>query len=166
MPAPFTDSKAPPHTPRHAFLHRPGCPSSEHEWTMESTDSFFGGAPPSASDRENCYGCRVADYMPARDPPPYFVGEPPTLSRRFFCYGFLFPPLWLLGFLLPLMSRGRDEKRASMRLGEDGKAEVDAEFGEEVRRVETKWAMRCLAALGIFSCVALVVGLVVSWAVR
>jgi len=154
------EAKPSPYRPR--FVHRPGCPSAEQEWTTESTDSFFGGAPPSISARENCYGCRVADFIPAQE--PYFVGEPPTLARRLFKLGFLFPPLWLLGFLLPFFPCHRVEQLVSSRF-EDGE-KADEEFIQELRKVEVRWTSRCLAALGILVGLALAAGFLAWWALR
>ncbi|KAF5376305.1 hypothetical protein D9615_008493 [Tricholomella constricta] len=156
--------QAEPHSYRRLFIHRPGCPSALYEWTTESTDSFFGGAPPSTSARENCYGCRVVDFIPVQTPPPYFIGEPSTLSMRLFKFGFLFPPLWLLGFLIPLLSCHRVEHLVASRFEDDEK--IDERYIEELRKVEAKWASRCFTAFGLFLCFGLAAGFLAWWALR
>ncbi|RDB16316.1 hypothetical protein Hypma_003037 [Hypsizygus marmoreus] len=136
---------------RRPFVHRPGCPSADFKWNVQSTDSFFDGPAPSIAARENCYGCRVADFLRGDTQPHCLPGEEPaTLSMRLFKLGFLFPPLWILGALAPfLLSR----RMRGYSPPSPGAEKIDEMNAAENGKVEIKWARRCLKAVAAFLCV-------------
>jgi len=87
------------------------------------------------------------------------LAEPKTLARAMFLYGFLFPPFWLMGFVVlatklspaPQWAIGRSEEEQTRLL-------------TEMRTAEIKWAKRCIGAFVIFVVViaAVVVAVVLA----
>lgn len=152
---------------------------SRHDRRL-SMSSFDGDAPPSYQDVE-------ALPLPSYSERGY--KEPVTLAMYLFKFGFreyffrtpmpsflrnfrstsVFPPFWILGACV-LMSELQtpeapsfDEPEHLAWLPDKTQAERDA-IVQEMRRVELKWARRCLAASVIF-CALLLVGGLLIWAV-
>lgn len=76
------------------------------------------------------------------EPGIYAIARPNTLARLLFLFGFLFPAFWILGAIILLMPlRPTPDWEA-------GKSPIQIEWScEVIRRVELKWARRCLYAL-------------------
>ncbi|KAF4567190.1 hypothetical protein EYR40_006183 [Pleurotus pulmonarius] len=133
--------------------------ASRHDRRL-SMSSFDGEAPPSYQDVE---------ALPLPSYSERGHKEPVTLAMYLFKFGFLFPPFWILGACI-LMSELQtpeapsfDEPEHLAWLPDKTQAERDA-IVQEMRRVELKWARRCLAA-SIIICTLLLVGGLLIWAV-
>jgi len=126
-------------------------------------DDFFGSVS-SRHDR------RISvDVLPAYVEPPAYTWrdtEPITLAMYLFKFGFLFPPFWILGaiFLIsPLRPPPSDQAGFPAWLPEKTTAERQ-KIIESLRKVELKWARRCLIALIGLLLVGVTIGLV-AWGV-
>ncbi|KAK7446361.1 hypothetical protein VKT23_014567 [Stygiomarasmius scandens] len=101
------------------------------------------------SDTDSYSGSHSSS-LPPYDETPEYSGkpEPVTLAMYLFRLGFLFPPLWILGafiLLSPLRSCNDSSLPASW-LPEKTEAER-REITHRFRKVELKWARRCLYAV-------------------
>ncbi|KIL59763.1 hypothetical protein M378DRAFT_193764 [Amanita muscaria Koide BX008] len=91
--------------------------------------------------------------------------EPATLAMYLFKFGFLLPLFWMLGVIILLspLSAPDSTDLSSGWLGE--KSDEERQFVvSEMRRVEVKWAKRCLWALSTLVILGVAVGLAI-WAV-
>ncbi|PFH49020.1 hypothetical protein AMATHDRAFT_148596 [Amanita thiersii Skay4041] len=98
-------------------------------------------------------------------PPPYpeslpgysLRAEPATLAMYLFKFGFLFPPFWIMGVVILLSPLSAPEESWLPAKSEEERLSILS----EIRKVEVKWAKRCLCALITLILVAVTTGLAV-----
>ncbi|KAH9943519.1 hypothetical protein B0H21DRAFT_695578 [Amylocystis lapponica] len=145
----------------------------EAEEGTDPVDDFFGVVH--SSPRPTRTGTRDSRHDGAleRDtlPPPYAsvselpaytaAAEPQTLAKYFFLFGFLFPLFWLAGSLI-LVSSLRAPAEWEIEKTEAEREQLIA----DMRRMEVKWAKRCLLALSVLLLAIAVVVVSVVFATR
>ncbi|PPQ64970.1 hypothetical protein CVT24_008158 [Panaeolus cyanescens] len=136
----------------------------------EPTDEYFGYTFSTSRTRDSRHD--DSNRMSVADSevlPPYteetdvnlpaytlHAPEPITLAMYLFKFGFLFPPFWIFGafiLLSPLREPPATTDDTPAWMPEKTEAEKQAII-EKIRNVELKWAKRCLAALVIFTLLA------------
>ncbi|PCH42869.1 hypothetical protein WOLCODRAFT_152926 [Wolfiporia cocos MD-104 SS10] len=90
-------------------------------------------------------------------------GKPRSWSKRLFTLGWVFPPLWVIGMAIPLLTA---KKATSQRDLEDPTLAQDehTHSDQAIHQTEVVWAKRCAWALAVLTIViiALVVALVLT----
>lgn len=77
------------------------------------------------------------------------------------CLFSVFPPFWIMGAIILLSPLRAPEPSPSSSWLPDKSESERQEIIVEMRRVEVKWAWRCLWALGVFICIGVVIGITV-----
>ncbi|KAG5652180.1 hypothetical protein H0H81_005979 [Sphagnurus paluster] len=165
MSAPVTVEQVVLDAPTPVLTYTTRTPSSAaHE--RDPLDSFFGYNFSASRTHES----RHDEVLPAyvEDLPPTYTlkaPEPLTLARYLFMFGFLFPPFWIMGawILWSPLRAPSDETDPEAWMPEKTEAERK-HILEGMRRVEVRWALRCLWAIVILSLVAIGAG-VGAWAI-
>ena len=77
------------------------------------------------------------------------------------CLFSVFPPFWIMGAIILLSPLRAPEPSPSSSWLPDKSESERQEIIVEMRRVEVKWAWRCLWTLGVFICIGVVIGITV-----
>ncbi|KIL57305.1 hypothetical protein M378DRAFT_171908 [Amanita muscaria Koide BX008] len=125
---------------------------------INAVGAFF-----STSTREGINDSRPPSY--AETLPEYSSSsEPETLAVYLFKFGFLFPPFWILGAVILISPlRAPEPKEASPSWLPEESHEKRQYITIEMRRVEVKWAKRCLWALITLTVMGIITGVAI-WA--
>ncbi|KAG5653016.1 hypothetical protein H0H81_002709 [Sphagnurus paluster] len=185
MSAPVTVEQVVVDTPTPVLTYTTRTPSSA-AYERDPLDSFFGYNFSASRTHES----RHDEVLPAyvEDLPPTYTlkaPEPLTLARYLFMFGFseyspfrsaiisiltvvnllVFPPFWIMGawILWSPLRAPSDETDPEAWMPEKTEAERK-HILEGMRRVEVRWALRCLWAIVILSFVAIGAG-VGAWAI-
>ncbi|KAJ3502733.1 hypothetical protein NLJ89_g8751 [Agrocybe chaxingu] len=163
-----------PETPISAMTHTPHTTPSTR--MLDPTDASFGYTFASSPTHESRHDRRqsLSEAPPAYAEeagiplPDYTIHapEPVTLAMYLFKFGFLFPPFWLFGaFILmsPLRAPPSTSDDTPAWMPEKTEAERQ-QIIATIRKVELKWAKRCLYAFLILA-VLVTAGCVAAWAV-
>ncbi|RDB16345.1 hypothetical protein Hypma_003052 [Hypsizygus marmoreus] len=156
-------------SPVPAYSHHSRSTSAER--TTNPIDDFFGHPLSSPATRESRHDRRLSEVLPPYAEttlPEYSLkAEPVTLAMYLFKFGFLFPPFWILGAIILLSPLREPEPSSATSEWMPEKTEGERQMLiAEMRKVEVKWAKRCLLALSVFACIAVVVGVLIWWALR
>ncbi|KAG5653012.1 hypothetical protein H0H81_002705 [Sphagnurus paluster] len=138
-------------------------PASERD----PLDNFFGQASSAPRIRDSRHDTEALPAYVEDLPPNYALKapEPLTLARYLFKFGFLFPPFWIMGawILWSPLRAPSDETDPEGWLPEKTETERKRIL-EEMRRVEVRWALRCLWSIIIFTLLAIIAA-VATWAI-
>ncbi|KAJ2935531.1 hypothetical protein H1R20_g1565, partial [Candolleomyces eurysporus] len=169
---------APP-TPALALsTSRTASASEQPQRTYDVVDEFFGYRFATSATQESRHDrTQSVVYTDAEALPPYAeedsslpaytpYAEPVTLAMFLFKFGFLFPPFWIFGAFI-LLSPLREPPTTSdegspVWMPEKTEAERQ-EIIAQMRKVELKWAKRCLFALCIFL-IIVALAIIAGWA--
>ncbi|KAF8235777.1 hypothetical protein L208DRAFT_1255076 [Tricholoma matsutake] len=142
-------------------------------------DDFFGYTFSSYRTHESRHEQSLADTQSLppyiaedTDLPPYARKAPETvtLAKYLFKFGFLFPPFWIIGALILLSplrapSAPTDPDTETAWLPEKTEAERE-QIIAQMRKVEIKWAKRCLWATVILVLLGTSAGIAIWAALR
>ncbi|KAF5379806.1 hypothetical protein D9615_005681 [Tricholomella constricta] len=157
-------------TPTPVLTYITRAPPSAVPTERNPLDDFFGYTLSASRTHESRHDLSVAEVPPpyVEDLPPTYARkapEPLTLARYLFKFGFLFPPFWIMGawILWSPLRAPSDETDPEGWMPEKTEAERKRII-EEMRKVEVRWALRCLWALLIFVLLGAGAG-IAAWAV-
>ncbi|KAF9003352.1 hypothetical protein BDQ17DRAFT_1326179 [Cyathus striatus] len=166
----ITGAHLPLPSPMRVIVHDSRSADMAEQGLINPIDDFFGYTFNSSRTQDSRHDRRVSEV-----PPPYaeesglpeytlHAPEPVTLAMYLFKFGFLFPPFWLFGAFI-LLSPLREPPAttpSSAWMPEKTEAEKQ-EIIANMRKIEVKWAWRCVFALISFILVACGVGIAI-WA--
>ncbi|KAF9466464.1 hypothetical protein BDZ94DRAFT_1157674 [Collybia nuda] len=137
-------------------------------FTPTPVEDFFGYTLSSSRTHESRHDQSTTDILPpyVDDLPPYTrnAPEPTTLAMYLFKFGFLFPPFWIMGAII-LMSplRAPDSSETVAWMPEKTESERQ-QIIAQMRKVEVKWAYRCVWALVILI-ILVSAAVIAAWAI-